>query len=67
MAKCARTPNSYTTVDLVRLYALHFQLVRFVLAHMGKGQKKDQLEELLISGNFKVSFMKYNWDLNSKH
>ncbi|KAL9968655.1 hypothetical protein ACROYT_G020770 [Oculina patagonica] len=43
------------------------ELVQFVLAHMGKGQKKDQLEELLISGNFKVGFMKYNWDLNSKH
>ncbi|KAJ7363529.1 hypothetical protein OS493_009684 [Desmophyllum pertusum] len=37
------------------------ELVQFVLAHMGKGQKKDQLEELLVSGNFKVGFMKYNW------
>ena len=44
-----------------------FKLVQFVLAHMGQGQKKDQLQELLISGNFKVSFMRYNWDLNSKH
>ncbi|CAH3035075.1 unnamed protein product [Pocillopora meandrina] len=43
------------------------ELVQFVLAHMGQGQKKDQLQELLISGNFKVSFMRYNWDLNSKH
>jgi len=43
------------------------ELVQFVLAHMGQGQKKKQLEELLISGNFKVVFMKYNWDLNSKH
>jgi len=43
------------------------QLVLFVLAHMGKGKKKDKMEELLISDNFKVSFMKYNWDLNSKH
>lgn len=43
------------------------ELVRFVLAHMGKGKKKDNLEELLIGGNFKVVFMKYNWDLNSKH
>ena len=44
-----------------------FQLVQFVLAHMGQGQKKNHLQELLISGNFKVVFMKYNWDLNSKH
>jgi len=43
------------------------ELVLFVLAHMGKGKKKDKMEELLISDNFKVSFMKYNWDLNSKH
>ena len=57
-----------TTLLLIILtYGLFWQVVRFVLAHMGQGQKKNQLEELLVSGNFKVSFMKYNWDLNSKH
>ncbi|XP_067051078.1 uncharacterized protein [Acropora muricata] len=43
------------------------EVVRFVLAHMGKGKKKDLLEELLLGGMFKVTYMKYNWDLNSKH
>lgn len=56
-----------TILLIILTYGLLWQLVRFVLAHMGQGQKKNQLEELLVSGNFKVSFMKYNWDLNSKH
>ena len=42
-------------------------MIRFILAHMGEGKKRGKLQELLLSGMFKVSFMKYNWDLNSKH
>ncbi|XP_068755580.1 uncharacterized protein [Montipora capricornis] len=43
------------------------EMIRFILAHMGEGKKRGKLQELLLSGMFKVSFMKYNWDLNSKH
>ena len=42
------------------------QLAKSVLQLMGSSAKKTQLEELLMSGNYKVNFMTYNWALNSK-
>ncbi|XP_005098340.1 uncharacterized protein LOC101862648 [Aplysia californica] len=42
------------------------ELLKFVASHMDAGQKKKDLEELLKIGNFKVSFLKYDWSVNSK-
>ncbi|EDO33878.1 predicted protein [Nematostella vectensis] len=42
------------------------EVARFVSRHMAEGEKKSQLDELLHRKDFKVSYMPYNWALNSK-
>ncbi len=45
---------------------MSLQVAQFVLNHMGEGDKKVQLKELIDSGNFRVSFMPYDWSINAK-
>ena len=43
-----------------------FEIVQWVYDHMGECQKKKDLGELLLSKNFKLTHISYNWSLNSK-
>ena len=42
------------------------QLVYWIFKHMEDGEKKKQLAQLIEGRKFKVSFMKYDWSVNSK-
>ncbi|XP_046848740.1 uncharacterized protein LOC124442286 isoform X2 [Xenia sp. Carnegie-2017] len=42
------------------------EVVLWVYDHMGECQKKKDLAELLVTGDFKLTHMSYNWSLNSK-
>ncbi|KAK3611987.1 hypothetical protein CHS0354_011647 [Potamilus streckersoni] len=41
------------------------EVLQWISNHMGDGEKKSQLDELLKSKNYKVSYMNYDWSLNS--
>ncbi|XP_022089738.1 uncharacterized protein LOC110978774 isoform X2 [Acanthaster planci] len=43
------------------------KVVQWVYDHIGDGEKKMALGKMLSSGNFKTSYLTYNWSLNSKH
>jgi hypothetical protein len=43
-----------------------FQVLQWVHEHMGAGDKKNQLAELLAGKKFKVLYLPYNWDVNAK-
>lgn len=42
------------------------ELLKFVEKHMAPGKKKDDIKAVQDKGNFKVSFLKYDWSVNSK-
>ncbi|XP_031549993.1 uncharacterized protein LOC116287451 [Actinia tenebrosa] len=42
------------------------EVAKFVYDQIGEGDKRASLDELLSSGNYKVTYMTYNWALNSK-
>ncbi|CAL1529942.1 unnamed protein product [Lymnaea stagnalis] len=42
------------------------ELVEFVASHMAEGQKLKDLKAVMETKNFKISFLKYDWSLNSK-
>ncbi|KAK3803861.1 hypothetical protein RRG08_029453 [Elysia crispata] len=42
------------------------ELLEFVASHMAKGQKLSDLKELMSQGNYKLSFLQYDWSANSK-
>ncbi|XP_033644944.1 uncharacterized protein LOC117304534 [Asterias rubens] len=41
-------------------------VLRWIHEHMGDGEKKTTLGKMLASGNYKQSYLSYNWALNSK-
>ncbi|XP_038057106.1 uncharacterized protein LOC119728784 isoform X2 [Patiria miniata] len=43
------------------------KVVHWVHDHLAFSQKKTALGKLLASGNFKTSYLTYNWSLNAKH
>lgn len=42
------------------------ELVHWICNNMGMGDKKAKMEEILASKNFSVSFLDYDWGVNSK-
>jgi len=42
------------------------EIVQWIHNHLGEGEKKTQLHQLLEGGKFKLSHLPYNWDLNKK-
>jgi len=41
------------------------QVVQWVHDHMGEGEKKAQLGEVLAGGKFTLKHMPYDWGINS--
>ncbi len=43
-----------------------FQVLATLHGYMGAGTKKDQVSEILRGKKFKLSYMPYDWGVNSK-
>lgn len=50
---------------LDQLVMFSFQLLNWVFDHMGASEKKKNLQSLLSAGKVKVSYLPYDWSINS--
>ena len=41
------------------------EVLGYIIKHVGEGERKRELQELLNGGHFKLGYLPYDWDLNS--
>lgn len=68
---CTLNKNSIKLSKIFSWYKEDFgknntELAHWICDNMGAGDKKTKMEEIISSKNFSVSFLDYDWGVNSK-